>query len=447
VSQPDRIGFGDRLRPELVTAAGVLVMVVAGVAGSSYTPFWFDPDEGCKLLGRCLGPSASAAPDLLWALVWAGLALLVFGLALTGHRLRETPRPPTPHPLPAWAEALAGGLIGMTACGLLGSFMLVVVLMSTHAIPAVVCLVWLAQAAAVTTLDRRVGPADESAVTGWVAGLVVSAGAVAALVVWEVVIRGPFDALPGIDGAAIALGLLVRRAIAPGPTRPRPWSVAASALVILVAAAAVLLFGTADADPTVEGARPALPQARPAAPPRLPPPASTTLPPTPTPPSSVPGGALDRHSVHAPVDAAVTCRPEDLGWNATGWDAAMGTRSVTIVATSRADRPCYVDGFAQITLNQAGRALRLTAEPGSPTSLEVVPQPRRVGLAPGGAAFFTLLWKGYGAAADAETPQELRVTLADGTVASSVPLGTSPAPFDLMNGGTIQISPWRPGLP
>jgi hypothetical protein len=68
----------------------------------------------------------------------------------------------------------------------------------------------------------------------------------------------------------------------------------------------------------------------------------------------------------------------------------------------------------------------------------------RVGLAPGGTASFALIWKGYGAAADKETPQELRVTLG-GDGPTTVPLDASPAPFDLVDGGTIHVGPWQPG--
>jgi hypothetical protein len=122
----------------------------------------------------------------------------------------------------------------------------------------------------------------------------------------------------------------------------------------------------------------------------------------------------------------------------------MGTRAVSVVATSHADGPCYVEGFPGVTLAQGGRDLRLTTEPGSPSSLEI-PEARRVGLAPGGTAFFPLVWKGYGAAADEDTPQELRVTLAGGEPGTVALVGTSPAPFDLVDGGTIRVGPWQPG--
>lgn len=417
--------------PVLVTAAGLLAMVVAGVAAQQYTPFWFDPDEGCALHDRCPGPAADAALSALWALATVGLAVVLAGTALIGRRLGETPRPAPDRPLPGWGVVAAGAIAATAVSGVLGWVVLVGVLTSAPAAAAALCLLWLAQAVAVTAVELRARPSREDAtmLPAWLTGLAVSAVAVASLVGWAFVARSTMDVLPAVDGAAVASGLLVRRAVLAG-ARPAP--VALGALVVAGAAAAVLV-ATSGALGTGGPAVPTLPPLRPAAPP--PPPAPTAPPspgPAPTPPAPV-------------VDADVACRPADLQWHVTGWDSAMGTRSAVVVATSSGGRPCYVDGFARITLSQGGREVRLTTGPGSATSSEV-PQPRRVGLAPGGSAWFPLLWKGYGAAADAESPQELRVTLAGGGGPDTVPLGAS-APFDLVDGGTIRIGAWQPGVP
>jgi hypothetical protein len=74
------------------------------------------------------------------------------------------------------------------------------------------------------------------------------------------------------------------------------------------------------------------------------------------------------------------------------------------------------------------------------------PGGERVGLAPGAAASFPLIWKGYGAAADVDTPQELHVMLPGHEGRGSVPLERGPAPFDLVEGGTIRIGPWQSTL-
>ncbi len=418
----------------MVTAAGVLVMLVAGLAASRFTPFWFDPDEGCALHGRCPGPSTDAALQALWALEWTGLAVVFLGLVLTWRRLRAAPSAPPSHPLPGWAEAAAGALVGMALCVTLGWFALVGALVSEPAIPAVLCLYWLVQAAAVTALDRHTGPAHPTPLPGWVAGLLVSAFAVAALAWWAVVNPGSFRAFPVVGGVAVALGLLIRRAVAwragRAPAGARQWSPAGAVIVVLAAVAVVLFVaggsnaGEEDLGGPVDVAAPRPPPQAPADPP----PSAAQAP------------------VEEPVAASVACGPADMAWSATGWDAAMGTRAVTIAATSHAPRPCYVDGFAEITIAQGGRALRLTTEPGSPTSPEA-PVARRVAVAPGGTAHFALVWKGHGAASDEKTPQELTVTLPGAAEPSRVPLGTHPAPFDLVDGGTVRVGPWEPDLP
>ncbi|WP_142062408.1 DUF4232 domain-containing protein [Pseudonocardia kunmingensis] len=416
------------VRPGLVlTAAGVLVMVLAAVVASRYTPFWFDPDEGCALLGRCPGPTRDVVLGATWVLEWAGLGVVLLGLVRTGLHLRTVPAPPVPRPLPAWAQAAAGVLLGMLVCVVLGWFVLVAVLLSAPAVPAGLCLYWLAQAAAVTALDRHVGPAHRSALSAWSAGLAVSALAVAALVA-TAVLAGSVRALPVVGGAALALGLLVRRAWAwragLAPPGGGPWSTAGAAAAVLATTGAVLLLGDrADQPP---GAEP---------PPEL---AAAAHPPPARPPA--PREPVDAEP--APVDAPPACTPDELTWGATGWDAAMGTRAVTIVATSRADHPCHVDGFAEIVIAQGGRPLQLVAQPGAPTGPEVPPA-ARVGLAPGDAAGFPLVWKGYGAAADEDSPQELTVILPGGG-SSAVPLGAAPAPFDLVDGGSVRIGPWQP---
>jgi hypothetical protein len=43
-------GAWDDVTARAITALGVLIMLVVGVAAHQYTPFWFDPEEGCRLL-------------------------------------------------------------------------------------------------------------------------------------------------------------------------------------------------------------------------------------------------------------------------------------------------------------------------------------------------------------------------------------------------------------
>lgn len=392
------------------TAAGVFVMVGAGVTASRYSPPGFDPDDG---------PAHPAVPPAVWwGLEAVGLALVLAGLLRTGWLLRRAPAPRVPHPAPAWAEVAAGALAGAVVGPIAGLFALVGVLLSEQAVPAAVTVFWLAHAAAVTGLQWRTVP-QPTAARGWCTGLVVGALAVVVVVGWVAALRGPVEAVPVVDGAAVALALLVRRAAAGGV---RPWRAATGVLGVL-GAAAVVVVGASTAADRVD-------RAAPSSEPRPSPRAAAPAPAAPG-PSSPPAPA------GTPVDPRVACAPAELAWSTTGWDAAMGTRAVTVVATSRADHPCYLDGTPGVAIAQGGRELRLTTEP------TAGPGPAgRVGLAPGGSASFPLIWAGHGAAADADTPQELRVVVDDGDP-STVPLGAGPAPFDLVDGATIEVGPWR----
>lgn len=417
--------------PGLVTGAGLLVMVGAAVAASRYTPFWFDVDDGCRLLGRCPGPATDAALHALWVVEWAGVAVVLLGLLLTWRRLRTTPIPPAVHLLPAWAEAAAGSLAGTAMCLVLGPFAFFLALLSEPGAVAGLCLYWLVQASAVTALDRSVGPVHRSRWPGWLAGLVISAVAIAAVVGSAIAgAHGELGVLPVVDGAVVALGLLLWRGAAwragRAPAGARPWSPTGAGIAVLAVAFSGLLVWN-----EVSPADAPAPDVAVSAPPRAAPPEPAAPSPSAAPP--------------APVQTAVACSPDDLTWGTTGWDAAMGTRAVTVVATNHAAHPCYVDGFADIAIAQGGHTLRLATEPGSPTE-PGAPAAQRVGLAVEGAASFPLVWKGYGAAADQRTPQALTVTL-PGADAVTVPLGPDPAPFDLVDGGTVRVGPWSPRAP
>jgi hypothetical protein len=416
----------------LTTAVGVLVMAVAGWIAGNYVPFWFDPDEGCALLGRCPGPATDAALRALWVLEWAGFALVLAGLVLIARRLRVTPLTPIADALPGWTVVGAGALAGIVVNAALGWGVLVAMFVSEQAVAAALCLLWLLQAVAVAACERRARPsggAGASALAAWLTGLIVSAVAVGSAVWWATDVHGTLEAVPIVAGAAVALGLLVRRAATAGAAR------AAAALVLLTAFGAVLVgMGGTHRVAGLVGAG-----AGPASSP------TSLLPPTaPVKPHREPVSATPVPTTAArTVHATVACTGVDLEWRATGPDAAMGARAVRIVATSRVHHPCYVDGAVTITLSQGGRELKLTTEPDqgtAPTS------PGRVGLAPTGSASFRLSWNGYGAAADDETPQELRVTLAGETRPSTVALST-PTPFDLVDSGTVRVGPWQPGPP
>jgi hypothetical protein len=416
-----------------VTAAGVLVMVVAAMVAGRYTPFWFDPDEGCNFLGRCATGDPAELLRAMWWVVGSGFAVVLAGRALTWRQLPRGPRSAARFPLPPWGQAGAAGLVGPAFCVVVGPVVLIGLFVSEQGIPTALCVLWLLQARAVTALDRATGPARRSVRAEWLIGLVASAVAVAVTVAVALGDRGP----PAVswfliaDGGALAAVVLLGRVLpARGERSPGTGTVRhmAGAGIAALAVASLVALAVPWPGPADEPA-PAVPQLHAGAPPPEP-----AVPGT---PAAVPPPA--------PVDAATPCLPGDLTWSTTGWDAAMGTRAVTVVATQHGRRPCYLDGFAEVTLAQGGQPLRLVVVPGSVTEPGRPPTARRVGVAPGGSAAFVLFWKGYGAASDEDTPQVLSVALSGAADPTDVPLGERPAPFDLVEGATVQIGAWQPG--
>ncbi len=191
----------------LTVVAGLLVMVVAGIVASRYTPFWFDPDEGCALLGRCATAADDVVLRLMWWAVAAGLAIVGLGLVAAWRTLPAPPPAPV-RPLPAVVRAIAAGVIGLVLCTVLGWGVLLAALFSEQLVPAALCVLWLVQARVLLAVDRVTAPAHRSARRRWVAALVASALAVAAMA-W--LADGPVDGrlLPVVDAVVLASAVLL----------------------------------------------------------------------------------------------------------------------------------------------------------------------------------------------------------------------------------------------
>ncbi|XVX20965.1 DUF4232 domain-containing protein [Actinomycetota bacterium] len=120
----------------------------------------------------------------------------------------------------------------------------------------------------------------------------------------------------------------------------------------------------------------------------------------------------------------------------------MGKSAVTLRARNRSAQACWVDGFAEVTLRQSSRTMRLTQTGGSSEAIGQPGSPRRVGIAPGASAATVLWWAGSRGAADQVSPQTLLVQVtADGRPVH-VPLQGNAAPFDLVDGGSLVVSAW-----
>ena len=328
---------------------GLAVMTVAGWWAARYTPFWFDPGETCLSRSPCYGEAESVAAlrTLSWV-AWAGLLLVVAGVALSARALPSTPGHTLAGPS-RWGHALgAAGVAGGAA--LLGGLVTVfaVLGMSTQLGWAVVVGTWIGLARVLEELDRALGRrargARASYLLAMAAGLIglvggaVSAGSTRS-VGWGLVAGCVTVA------AVTALGDAV-----PGHLVPPPVAVATTATVaVAVLAAGLRVLGLLDppAAPLVTGT-PRTADLTPPTPPATRPPAATP-PPTGSPTTPSRTGAPARRP----------CRAGDLRLQLGGFDAAMGERAASLTASNGSGSSCYLDGFATVTLRQGGVPLDL----------------------------------------------------------------------------------------
>lgn len=400
-------------------------------------------------------PCSASCPtvaDADRAAVVRGLGILACGAFLVACSLpawRRAPRGSRVTPGATLPTALAAALLAATATlALIVAFwplLLVLGGVATLLACSVVVAVgasWLGRALARSGLP---GP-----VAGRVAWLAVLAAALAAgwVVVAEILFLsvgvGRWLADPAM-GAAVA-SFVATWAGARWAGRGRGVAVAAAVVAVAITASLawlVVITRSSEVDEArrtaADSTTPAVvePPARPAPDPSLttapPRPASTTAPPRPA---------------TTGVPAARSCAPDDLDVRLVGWDAAMGSTSVGIRARNRSASACAVDGVPVLRLSQGGRELRLTYVPGSPGD-RFLGGARRVGIAPGGTADAAVLWRGYRNAADETTPQTLTVAVFPGRPVV-VPVdgpGGSVAPFDLVDGGRVEVSGWAAPTP
>src|SRR5919206_5208325 len=233
----------ERRVPRLTIVAGLLVMVGAGLFASRYIPFWFDPDKGCALSGRCVSAESEAMLKLAWWVVAAGFVVVLAGVAAGFGSLRPPPTTPVLR-LPAPIRALAAGVIGLAVCSMLGYVVLAVVLIAEQLVPAALCVLWLVQARMVRTLDHATAPAHRPAERRWVAALAVSAlGLVAMASLANGSVKGQL--LPVVDAVVLASAVLMDGVLpARGERLDRPRLAAATLTVVaVVASAGYLVLG------------------------------------------------------------------------------------------------------------------------------------------------------------------------------------------------------------
>lgn len=135
------------------------------------------------------------------------------------------------------------------------------------------------------------------------------------------------------------------------------------------------------------------------------------------------------------TDDAAPCTPDQLDFVLEAPDRATGNGWVSLRTTNRSDVPCTLTGPASLVVEQGGRELDLTLDHGTPG------EPVRLERQQSASA--EVFWRGYGTAADQDTPQAVRVVLADGWT-DDVALGTAADDplFDLVDGGALTVGPW-----
>jgi Protein of unknown function (DUF4232) len=416
---------------------GLVWTAVAGMAAGQYVPGWFDPDDGppCALRpGGCGLDGPAASLRALWWWVGAGGLVVAAGVALTVWALDPARSDGPARRLPAVPHALAAAVLSplvLVPLAPVGLFLLLVG-GTAHVLVALLLLGWLAEAAGLAVLDHAVGERGLSTRGRAVGSLAAAALAVGVTAVDQVRDPGPLGApVLARHVAALALAVLVTRfLVAPAVPggRGRAVGAAVGAGAVLAVAALVLvpvLQATQPAPPDVVAAPPSSVAPDPTAPP---------VTPTPTPPPTPPL-----------VTADAPCAQSDLDFSVGGFDAAMGARAASLVATNTGTSPCWLEGVPVVVLLQGGRPLALQVGPGE-TPEGTPAESQRVGVAPGGTALALLSWRSYGGWADQETPQAVSVALDPSTtlVTAAMPADPGPAPFDLADGGAWGIAPWAP---
>jgi hypothetical protein len=260
------------------------------------------------------------------------------------------------------------------------------------------------------------------AVVGGTAAVWVWLGVVGHLWAWFLVVLGPL--------AAVTLTVAVARS-----RRPQGQALAVAGAGVAAVGCLILVVSSDSARDSLRAIgselRPDLPADAPAAPPS---------PPTPSPqPTTVPSPTTPPE---VPVTASRPCAATDLTLSATGWDSAMGTSAVTLVATNRAASACWLEGWPDLRLLQGGDDLRLdVGHPARGASGQPL-SPRRVAVPPGGEASLGWWWKGYRQMADQRTPQTVVLSLQDG---GEVRLGlVDPGHLvDVIEGAPVDVTPWQ----
>lgn len=136
------------------------------------------------------------------------------------------------------------------------------------------------------------------------------------------------------------------------------------------------------------------------------------------------------------------CHPDELETVASTPEPGGHDVATTITAVNVGSRTCRVEGWPSVQLLSEGVDLALNVHPAStqPAGDHVEPDP--VELAPGEAARTQAWWPSWGAAADLDAEQELRLGVGGGVEVVLLP-GLDG--WDVVRSAEVWVAPWQAG--
>ena len=138
------------------------------------------------------------------------------------------------------------------------------------------------------------------------------------------------------------------------------------------------------------------------------------------------------------------CTTDDVKFELSAPDAAVGSRYLSVYATNISDAPCAVQGVANLEfLNEEGSPqtdVTVTADPGISPELVVIPVRE--------TAMTTMKWGAMSTSQDPDETTRLEISLLPGLEATKLTprIDGADTSLDILDGAKIRISPWVQAL-
>ena len=143
----------------------------------------------------------------------------------------------------------------------------------------------------------------------------------------------------------------------------------------------------------------------------------------------------------AAADGVPPCTGPDLRAGVTGFDAAAGSRFLTVTAENVSDAPCALDGRPGLSfLRASGTVPDVLAEPEVPGQ-----SPVRVVVPPGGVATSQLRWGAMSTANDPDQTTSVLVTTVPGAEVTRLRVTDVPGAdsgVDILEGARVVVGDW-----